>query len=116
MTGIGMTVEALSIFLHLSENKHDTAWFGGMKVGLSKRMEDVRRRGMDGRAGPGASYMKGSLAWYRVKIKRENYESNRHSSASPTGDLPLYFLMNVCVFPQVVPTAPIPGCECCVCL
>lgn len=64
MTGIGVTMEALSIFPHLSENKHDTAWFGGMKFGLSERMEDVRRRGMDGRAGPGAPYMKGSLAWY----------------------------------------------------
>ena len=37
MTGIGVTMEALSLFLHLSENKYDTAWSGGMKVGLSKR-------------------------------------------------------------------------------
>lgn len=35
-------------------------------------------------------------------MKQGNYERNRHSSISPTGDLSLYFLMNLYAFPQVV--------------
>lgn len=43
-----------------------------------------------------------SLLHRGVKMKQENYERNRHSGISPTGDLSPYFLMNLCAFPQVV--------------
>lgn len=63
----------------------------------------VRREGMDGLGVSGVSYMEGRFACTSgVRIKQENYKNNRHSGASPTEDLPLYFLMNLRVFPQVV--------------
>ena len=118
MTGIGVTIEALSLFLHLSENKYGTAWSGGMKVGLSKRT-----RGEEGWMGWAVWILlhEGDfclLCTTGVKKKnQENYESNRHSSGSSTGDLPPYFLMNLCVFPtggsQLLPSQVVRSCLCC---
>lgn len=42
MTGIGVTMEALSIRLHLSENRYDTAWAGAWRSPEQERVCEER--------------------------------------------------------------------------
>lgn len=101
VTGIGVTMEALS-------NSHVSLKTSTIQLGLGAwryawaRGREERRRGWAGLCLESRTWREGLLVSLGVRIKQENYENNRHSGASPTEDLPLYFLMNLWVFPQVV--------------